>query len=136
MAILALIIAMGAAVPAQAATGSEQEAVTVVRSCAGAKEVQPRNLTSIYCGDMGLYVTGITWLGWTNEWAAGHGTEHRKLCIPNCATGGITTRPIGIWLFAPRAGSFTRVSLYSAVTAPPQTFQLTGYVPSDRPATT
>ncbi|WP_347957038.1 hypothetical protein [Gordonia aichiensis] len=121
---LGLTLLTGA--PANAAPAARHDAATVVRSCSGAKQVQPRNLTSIYCGDMGVYVTDITWLGWTDNWAAGFGTEHRKLCVPNCASGGVATAPVGIWLFAPHRGDFTRVSLYSSVTAPPQTHQLTG----------
>lgn len=128
-AFAALTMLVGTAAPAQAAPGSANEAATVVRSCAGAKQIKPRNLTSIYCGDMGVYVTGITWIGWTDDWAAGHGIEHRKLCKPNCATGGIATRPVGVLLSAPRKGNFTRVALYSSVTAPPSTLRLTGHVP-------
>lgn len=128
-ALLTLALAVSGTAPAQAAPNPEHQVTTVVRSCTGAKQVQPRDLTSIYCGDMGRYVTGITWLGWTDGWAAGYGTEHRKLCKPDCATGGTASRPVGVWFFAPRSGNFTRVSLYSSVTAPPDTLQLTGYVP-------
>lgn len=128
-ALLIVTLAMGGTAPAQAAPNAKLEVTTVVRSCAGAKQIQPRNLTSIHCGDMGRYVTNITWLGWTDGWAAGYGTEHRKLCKPDCARGGVASRPVGIWLFAPHAGNFTRVSLYSSASAPPQTFRLTGHVP-------
>lgn len=124
---LAGVVGVGA--PAYAAPDPGHNASTVVRSCSGAKQIQPRNLTSIFCGDMGLYVTGITWVGWTDGWAAGHGIEHRKLCKPNCASGGVASRPVGVWLFAPRSGQFTKVSLYSSITAPPQTLRLTGYIP-------
>lgn len=128
-AVLGLTTLVGTAAPAHAAPGPRHEATTVVRDCAGAKQIRPRNLTSIYCGDMGLYVTGITWIGWTDDWAVGYGTEHRKLCVPNCATGRTATRPVGIWLFAPQRAAFTRVSLYSSATEPPQTYRLTGYTP-------
>lgn len=127
--LLALALTVGTVAPAQAAPDTQHEAVTVVRSCSSAKQIQPRNLTSIFCGDMGLYVINITWIGWTDGWAAGYGTERRKLCKPNCADGQIASRPVGVWLFAPNRGQFTKVSLYSSVTAPPQTFRLTGHAP-------
>lgn len=123
---LALALTVGVAAPALAAPDARHEAVTVVRSCSNAKQVQPRDLTSIFCGDMGLYVLDITWIGWTDGWAAGYGTERRKLCKPDCATGGIASRPVGIWLFAPSRGKFTKISLYSSATAPPKTYRLTG----------
>ncbi|ALG87013.1 hypothetical protein ACH46_18150 [Gordonia phthalatica] len=128
-AFLTLSTAVGTSASADAAPNGKHEVTTVVRSCTGAKQIRPRDLTSISCGDMGLYVTGIAWVGWTDGWAAGYGTEHRKLCKPDCATGRTASRPVGVWLFAPKAGNFTRVSLYSSVTAPPETLRLTGNVP-------
>lgn len=123
---LAAGVSAVAAAPAHAAPGA-QPVATVVHNCAGVKQIQPRDLTSIYCGDMGLYVTNITWIAWTDGGAAGFGTEHRKLCKPNCAAGRTASRPVGVWLFAPVKGAFTEVSLYSSVTAPPETYRLTGY---------
>ncbi|OUC77952.1 hypothetical protein [Gordonia lacunae] len=125
----ALIVLVGFAVPGEAvAAPPATPVVTVVGGCDGTKQVQPRNLSSIYCGDAGVIVTQITWLGWTDAWAAGYGTEHRRLCKPDCATGGIRSSPVAVWLFAPSRGEFTRVSLYSSVTAAPETYRLTGFV--------
>ena len=125
----ALLGLVGLAVPSEAvAAPLATPVVTVVGGCDGAKQVRPRNLSSIYCGDAGVIVTQITWLGWTDAWAAGYGTRHRKLCKPDCATGGVESSPVAIWLFAPSRGEFTRVSLYSSVTSPPQTYRLTGFV--------
>ncbi|MCX2755382.1 MULTISPECIES: hypothetical protein [Gordonia] len=121
---LASLVLPGEAIAAPSAT----PVVTVVGGCDGAKQVRPRDLSSIYCGDAGVIVTQITWLGWTDAWAAGYGTMHRKLCKPDCATGGIKSTPVAIWLFAPARGEFTRVSLYTSVTSPPQTYRLTGFV--------
>ncbi|WP_241548487.1 hypothetical protein [Gordonia alkanivorans] len=103
-------------------------AASVVGGCDGTKLVRPQTLSSIYCGDAGVLVTQITWLAWTDTFAVGYGTEHRKLCIPNCAAGKVATYPVGIWLFAPKKRAFTQVSLYSSVTTPPETYQFTGFV--------
>lgn len=114
--------------PAQAAP-EPTEVVSVVRDCAGAKQIQPRTLSSIFCGDAGVIVSDITWPIWVDGFAVGYGTEHRKLCRPDCATGGVATRPVGVYLFAPERGNFTRVSLYGSPFEPPITHRLTGYVP-------
>ncbi|GAA14982.1 hypothetical protein [Gordonia alkanivorans] len=113
---------------AAAAAPSPTPAVTVVGGCDGAKLVQPRTLSSNFCADVGVIVSDITWLAWTDAFAVGFGTENRKLCEPNCAAGKIAKYPVGIWLFAPKKGAFTQVSLYSSITGPPETYQLTGYV--------
>ncbi|ATD72682.1 MULTISPECIES: hypothetical protein [Gordonia] len=110
------------------AAPSPTPAVTVVGGCDGAKLVQPRTLSSIFCADVGVIVSDITWLAWTDGFAAGFGTENRKLCKPDCASGSIAKYPVGIWLFAPKNGAFTQVSLYSSIAGPPETYQLTGHV--------
>ncbi|GAC02439.1 hypothetical protein GONAM_54_00660 [Gordonia namibiensis NBRC 108229] len=111
-----------------AAAPSPTPAATVVGGCDGAKLVQPRTLSSIFCADVGVIVSDITWLAWTDAFAVGFGTENRKLCEPNCAAGKVAKYPVGIWLFAPKKGAFTQVSLYSSITGPPETYQLTGFV--------
>lgn len=126
LAVTAMTVAGQAPAPAAPAP---TEAATVVRDCGGAKQIQPRTLTSIYCGNTRVIVSTITWLAWVDGFAVGYGTEHRKLCRPDCATGGFASRPVGIYLFAPVRGNFTRVSLYGSALAPPVTHRLTGYVP-------
>ncbi|WHU47054.1 hypothetical protein QNM97_24395 [Gordonia sp. L191] len=130
--VAALVIAglAGAATeapPAHAAPGGSPTA-TVIRDCVGGKQIRPRTISSIFCGDAGVIVTDVTWLGWADGWAIGYGTEHRKLCQPSCAAGRSTSDPVGIWLFAPVRGAFTKVSLYHSVAASPETYTLTGLV--------
>ncbi len=122
-----LMLGLGGVGTATAAP-SPTPAATVVGGCDGAKLVQPRTLSSIFCADVGVIVSDITWLAWTDAFAVGFGNENRKLCEPNCAAGKVAKYPVGIWLFAPKKGAFTQVSLYSSITGPPETYQLTGYV--------
>lgn len=129
VAVSGVVVMLGlSGVGPAAAAPSPTPAVTVVGGCDGAKLVQPRTLSSIFCADVGVIVSDITWLAWTDAFAVGFGTENRKLCEPNCAAGKIAKYPVGIWLFAPKKGAFTQVSLYSSITGPPETYQLTGYV--------
>ncbi|MDS1113357.1 hypothetical protein RD149_06215 [Gordonia westfalica] len=129
VAVSGVVVILGlSGVGPAAAAPSPTPAVTVVGGCDGAKLVQPLTLSSIYCGDAGVIVTNVTWLAWTDTFAAGFGTENRKLCKPSCAAGKVASYPVGIWLFAPKEGAFTQVSLYSSITGPPETYQLTGYV--------
>lgn len=128
-AVSGVVVMLGlAGVGTAAAAPSPTPAATVVGGCDGAKLVQPRTLSSIFCADVGVIVSDITWLAWTDAFAVGFGTENRKLCEPNCAAGKIAKYPVGIWLFAPKKGAFTQASLYSSITGPPETYQLTGYV--------
>lgn len=126
-AFAAVVALFGTAGPASAAP-APTPVVTVVGGCDGSKQVQPRTLSSIFCADAGIIVKDIRWLAWTDAFAVGYGTEHRNLCIPNCAAGKYTVYPVGVYLFAPKKGAFTQVSLYSSVVKPPETYQLTGFV--------
>ncbi|ASR05409.1 hypothetical protein [Gordonia rubripertincta] len=129
VAVSGVVVMLGlAGVGTATAAPPPTPAATVVGGCDGAKLVQPRTLSSIFCADVGVIVSDITWLAWTDAFAVGFGTENRKLCEPNCAAGKVAKYPVGIWLFAPTKGAFTQVSLYSSITGPPETYQLTGYV--------
>ncbi|MEO9329499.1 hypothetical protein [Gordonia aurantiaca] len=128
-AIAAVLTLLGTSGVGTAAAAPEPTpAVTFVAGCDGSKHVQPRTLSSIFCADAGVIVKDIRWVAWTDAFAAGYGTEHRNLCIPDCAAGRYAVYPVAIWLFAPKKGAFTRVSLYSSVVKPPETYQLTGMV--------
>lgn len=130
LAALLAVTGLALAAPAPAAAAPQPtEVATVVRDCAGNKQIQPRTLASIHCGDAGVIVSDLTWPIWVDGFAIGVGTEHRKLCRPDCATGGVATRPVGVYLFAPVRGNFTRVSLYGSPFEAPDTYRLTGYVP-------
>ncbi|GAB88528.1 hypothetical protein [Gordonia rhizosphera] len=127
LAALATLVTSAASAGSGSATAAPTPATSIVYGCDGAKLVQPRTLSSIFCADLGIIVTDITWLGWTDPFAVGYGTEHRNLCEPTCAAGRYAVYPVGVYLFAPQRGAFTEVSLYSSVTAPPETYQLTGF---------
>ncbi|GAB88532.1 hypothetical protein [Gordonia rhizosphera] len=120
------VAAVGLALALTAGPVHAAPATTVVAGCDGSKLFAPTTLSSILCGDGGVIVTDIRWMGWTDSWATGLGTEHRKTCVPNCASGGITTQQVGVWLGAPRNGAFTEVALYSSPDRPPRTYRLTG----------
>lgn len=122
------LVSTAAGAPLAHAAPSGSSTATVIRNCVGGKQIRPRTISSIFCGDAGVIVTDVTWLGWTDGWAIGYGTEHRKLCQPSCAAGRSTSDRVGIWLFAPVRGAFTKVSLYHSVAAPPETYTLTGLV--------
>lgn len=129
VAVSGVVVMLGlAGVGTATAAPPPTPAATVVGGCDGAKLVQPRTLSSIFCADVGIIVSDITWLAWTDTFAVGFGNESRKLCEPNCAAGKVAKYPVGIWLFAPKKGEFTQVSLYSSITGPPETYQLTGFV--------
>ena len=126
-----LVVGGGITINAAHAHAAPTPATTVVRGCDGSKLIRPQTLSSIYCGDAGIIVARINWLAWTDGWALGQGTEYRKRCVPDCATGGVDTRQVWVWLFAPVRGNFTKVSLLDSLTdLNPDTHQLTGYVPN------
>jgi hypothetical protein len=43
------------------------------------------------CADLGDYVSGVSWTGWTANSATGNGTWNHKECVPNCAQGHVST---------------------------------------------
>ncbi|GAC67544.1 hypothetical protein GS4_08_01290 [Gordonia soli NBRC 108243] len=123
-----LVTALGlAATPwtSALASAAPTTARTVIYDCSGKASISPRTISSIFCGDAGVVVTDVTWPIWTDGGAVGIGTEHRKLCVPNCAAGRSAVYPVGIWLYAPVRGEFTRVMLYPLNGAVEQ-YQLTG----------
>ncbi|QLY27894.1 hypothetical protein H0264_20900 [Nocardia huaxiensis] len=72
----------------------------VVTNCATypyEKVVRPDRLL-LACGDAGLWVKDITWTSWGPDTAEGEGTQLRKTCRPDCATGGVASGPTHITL--------------------------------------
>ncbi len=54
--------------------------------CAGKPMVRPPNVI-LTCADAGVSVSGITWTGWGNSFAAGRGIASVNDCKPFCAAG-------------------------------------------------
>ncbi|WAC57560.1 hypothetical protein [Gordonia sp. SL306] len=99
-------VAISVAAPASAAPPP-----TVIHDCTGNAFVKPKMIDSIFCADVSIIVTDIHWSRWSPTLAVGHGIEHRKTCVPNCAEGPIEVRPVDVTLFAPKGGEFTHIRL-------------------------
>ena len=110
-------------------TGTAQAAPapvpTVIRDCTGKPLIKPRTIDSIFCADLGIIVTNISWSRWTPRLAEGSGVEHRKTCIPNCAEGPVQVQPISLRLFDVKRGDFRRITLIDEY-GKTETHQLTG----------
>ncbi|GAB16596.1 hypothetical protein GOEFS_008_00050 [Gordonia effusa NBRC 100432] len=101
----------------------------VIYDCGGAKQTRPTTII-VYCGDAGITVGSIVWTTWARKSAQGNGIQYTKLCVPNCAEGGVASRPVSIRLYKIVGGAFTRITLSGAggVTS----YQLTGASPHHR----
>ncbi|MFW0789049.1 hypothetical protein [Gordonia sp. CPCC 205333] len=102
---------------------------TVIYDCGGARQVRPTEII-VYCGDAGITVGSITWKVWGRNTADGNGIQYTKLCVPNCAAGGVASRPVDIRLYKTVDGEFTRITL-AGVTGT-QSYLLTGASPRRR----
>ncbi|MGX1806240.1 hypothetical protein ACWIGI_11040 [Nocardia sp. NPDC055321] len=76
------------------------KAVPVVDDCTTypAQSVSKPIDLLLACGDGGLWVREITWSSWGPDTAEGEGTQSRRICEPDCATGGVATGPTHITL--------------------------------------
>ncbi|WP_157554565.1 hypothetical protein [Nocardia crassostreae] len=107
--------------PATAHAGSEP----VVDDCTtypAQSVVRPANLM-LACGDGGLWVKDIAWTSWGPETAEGEGTQYRRICVPNCASGGVSTAPTHITLRNPVADKFTQAEI-SDLNGKPKTWPM------------
>ncbi|TSD98037.1 hypothetical protein FOS14_13625 [Skermania sp. ID1734] len=82
-----------------------------VFTCRGEPQVRPATIDSVFCADMGLTVTSITWQSWGDNNAVGTGTENKNLCEPTCAAGKIQHRPVTVTLSNPQDGGFSKITL-------------------------
>jgi hypothetical protein len=69
----------------------------IVPGCSGGGLVRP-GMIYMACADGGLGLEGLHWTSWTPQLASAYGTEWEKVCIPNCATGGIKYYPVVVEL--------------------------------------
>ncbi|MFC9999801.1 hypothetical protein [Nocardia sp. NPDC127526] len=107
--------------PAVAHAGAEP----VVNDCTAYPSrsvVRPVNLL-LACGDGGLWVKDITWTTWGPERAEGEGTQYRRICVPNCAGGSVSTAPTHITLRNPVDERFTRAEI-SDLEGKPETWPM------------
>jgi len=58
-------------------------------TCNGELKTEPAQI--ILSGDGTAFVSGLTWTGWGQEGATGHGTLKLDNCNPNCAQGSLTS---------------------------------------------
>jgi hypothetical protein len=85
------------------------------------------------CADANLYVSHITWAGWSGTTAHAKGTLHFNTCTPTCVAGTEKTKPVvfmamdrrlvkGKWLYtelkARKATWGTGSAYYSLPTSP------------------
>ncbi|MCU1643075.1 MAG: hypothetical protein JWN03_3350 [Nocardia sp.] len=97
----------------------------VVNDCASypAQSVtRPANLL-LACGDGGLWVKNIAWSSWGPDTAEGDGIEYRRVCVPDCATGGVSTGPTHITLRNLDGGRFKQ-AVISDLNGKPETWPL------------
>lgn len=114
------------AMPTTAAPASAA-AQTVIYDCSGDEQVRPASII-VYCGDAGVTVGSITWSSWNRKTATGDGIEYTKVCVPNCAEGGVRTRPVRVLLDTVSSGEFTRITLSGV--AGSERYKLTGASPN------
>ena len=124
LCVLAFALAAAAILPVTD-TAQAAPAPTVIRDCTGKPLVKPRTIDSIFCADLGIIVTNISWSRWTPRLAEGSGVEHRKTCIPNCAEGPVQVQPISLRLFDVKRGDFRRITLIDEY-GKTETHRLTG----------
>lgn len=92
--VVAAILVAAVAVPA-----TSNASVKAVAKCGvGHAAKRPSNFY-FYCGDNGMYATGLSWRSWGGKRAKGFGTITYKLCKPSCAAGGIRSKPGKITLY-------------------------------------
>ncbi|MRH88562.1 hypothetical protein GFY24_14090 [Nocardia sp. SYP-A9097] len=87
------------------------------------KAVQRPSNMLLACGDGGLWVKDITWTSWGPDTAEGEGTQSRRVCVPNCAAGGVATAPTHITLRDIEDNRF-RQALISDLNGKPETWPL------------
>lgn len=85
-------------IPAWAGSGSG----TVLVSKCGAPGAQRPKEIIFYCGDTGLLVRSLRWSSWGGRVAVGTGVQWEKVCVPNCATGGVRTSAVVVHLYKRR----------------------------------
>ncbi|MGL6236798.1 MAG: hypothetical protein ACRC20_15835 [Segniliparus sp.] len=78
-------------------------AETVYLDPSGEPLVRPETV-SFTPADNGDVVDGLTWDVWADDRAVGHGTEHVKKCVPDCATGGVVSHDVSVVLDQPAPG--------------------------------
>ena len=55
-----------------------------------------------FCADNGGWVNRLRWARWGGRIATGSGRYSEKLCVPDCATGGLSTYAVRIRLYSRR----------------------------------
>ena len=89
LAVMIVVVASLSAV----ATSTSTAGVKVNASCGvSAASKRPGNVY-FYCGDNGMYATGLSWRSWGRKRAKGFGTISYKTCRPDCASGGVVSGP-------------------------------------------
>lgn len=93
-------------VPASAATAPV--AVTVKADFGANYTTKPSSINPGYA-DGGIAFKGLHWTYWGKDHARATGTEYRKTCVPNCATGPITHKAVTVYLDGVVKGHFTKL---------------------------
>lgn len=83
------------------ASASGSEVVLATQNCRYGIR-RPKQII-FFCGDGGGWANGLRWSRWGGRVATGTGSYSEKLCVPDCATGGISTTSVRIRLYRRRA---------------------------------
>ena len=107
VAALAVGIAGAAALPATALAtpgpATPGAAVPVIRTCEGLRAVKPATIP-LTCQDGQAKVavlTDVVWTEWTAQDAIGYGKVRETVCKPDCLSGKVTVRNVGITAHTP-----------------------------------
>lgn len=97
----------------------------VVNDCTQfpAQSVSRPSKILLACGDGGLWVKDIVWSSWGPDTAEGEGTQSRRKCVPDCASGGVETGPTHITLRKLQGNRFTE-ALIADLSGKPETWPL------------
>lgn len=82
-------------------SASESDAVLATQNCRYGIR-RPKQIV-FFCADNGGWVNRLRWSRWGGRIATGTGSYSEKLCVPDCATGGISTFFVRVRLYSRRS---------------------------------
>src|SRR4051812_37555440 len=94
--------ALSASAVLTATTSATPGSAVLVSKC-GAPGVQRPKEIIFTCGDAGLLVRSLRWSRWGGRVAVGTGVQRVKVCVPDCATGGVRSTAVTVHLYKRRA---------------------------------
>ncbi|WP_067685751.1 hypothetical protein [Nocardia jejuensis] len=94
-----------------ATTTAASPPAPVVNDCVANNPVVKPARMLLACGDGGLSVQNITWTSWGPDTAEGDGTQFRRVCVPNCASGSEKQAPTHITLRTLVGNYFTEAAI-------------------------